>query len=86
MKLDTQVIGLAVGAGTAIAWTICSIFIALAPRPGMLLTGAMFHIPAESVTLSPTWAGFLIGLCVWTVTAGLFAALCATLYNRFGRE
>ena len=33
MKLDTQITGLAVGAGTAIAWTICSIFIGLAPRP-----------------------------------------------------
>jgi len=85
MKLNTQAIGLAVAAGAAIAWAICSIFIALAPRPAMVLTGAIFHIQAASVTWSLTWAGFFIGLCAWAVTAGLFAALCASLYNRFAR-
>ncbi len=86
MKLNTQAIGLAVAAGAAIVWAICSAFIALAPRPTMVLTGAMFHIAgARSVTSSLTWAGFVIGLCAWAVTAGLFAALCAWLYNRWAR-
>lgn len=86
MKLNTQAIGLAVAAGAALAWAICSAIIALAPRPTMVLTGAMFHMAGGgSVTRSLTWAGFFIGLSAWAVAAGLFAALCASLYNRFAR-
>lgn len=29
-----------------------------------------------------TWAGFFIGLIVWSVTVGLIAALFGTIYNR----
>ncbi len=82
MKLDTKAIAFAIGIGAAIAWTLCSLIVALAPGPTMNLTRSMFHLDGIKVVWGITWGGFFVGLASWAVLSALFAALCTGLYNR----
>jgi hypothetical protein len=88
MKIEAVPLGLAVGIGSAVFWTICSILVVAAPEPSLALTRGLFHVASGGPTLGITWGGYLVGLCVWSVGSGFFAWLCARLYNRMlpGRE
>lgn len=82
MKVEAVPLGLAVGIGSAVFWTICSLFVVAAPQPTMALTRNLFHVTSGGPGLGITWAGYFVGLCVWSVGLGFFAWLCARLYNR----
>jgi 2TM family of unknown function (DUF5676) len=82
MKLEAARLGLAVGIGSAIVWTICSLLVALMPEPSLALTRSLFHVASGGPVWGVTWAGYLVGLCVWSVGSGLFAWFCAGFYNR----
>jgi len=82
MKLEAARVGLAVGFGSAILWTICSLLVAVMPGPSLALTRSLFHVASGGPVWGVTWAGYLVGLCVWSVGSGLFAWLCASFYNR----
>ena len=82
MKLAAARFGLAVGIGSAILWTICSLLVAVMPEPSLALTRSLFHVASGGPVWGVTWAGYLVGLCVWSVGSGLFAWLCAGFYNR----
>jgi hypothetical protein len=88
MRIETVRLGLAVGIGSAIFWTFCSILVALAPGPSLAVTRDLFHLVSGGPGWGVTWRGYFVGLCGWSVGAGLFAWLCARLYNRMlpGRE
>lgn len=82
MKFEAARFGLAIGIGSAILWSLCSLVVAVAPEPSLALTRSLFHVASGGPVWGVTWAGFLVGLCVWSVGSGLFAWLCAGLYNR----
>lgn len=82
MRLEAITLGVAVGIGSAIFWTICSILVAAAPEPSLALTRGLFHVTAGGPVWRITWGGYFTGLCVWSVGSGFFAWLCARLYNR----
>ena len=88
MKIRAVTLGIAVGIGSAVLWTICSLLVALAPEPSMALTRSLFHVASGGPAWGITWGGYLVGLGVWTVGSGIFAWFCAQLYNRLlpGRE
>ena len=85
MRLDVRATALAVGIGTAIVWVICNVLVALAPGVSMTIMADMFHTDASKIDWSLTWAGFLLGLVGWSLTAALLAWLSAALYNRLSR-
>ncbi len=82
MKIETARLGLAVGVGSAILWTLCSTLVAVAPEASLATTRSLFHVASGGPVWGVTWGGFLVGLFVWGVGSGLFAWLCAGLYNR----
>lgn len=82
MKLEASRLGLAVGVGSAILWTLCSVLVALAPQPSLAVTRSLFHVASGGPVWGVTWGGFVVGLLVWSVGSGLFAWVCAGLYNR----
>ncbi len=82
MKLEAGPLGGAVASVSAILWTICSLIVAVAPEPSAALTRSLFHVASGVPALSVTWGGYVLGLCVWSLGSGLFAWLCARLYNR----
>ena len=82
MKLEASRLGLAVGVGSSILWTLCSILVAVAPEPSLAMTRSLFHVASGGPVWGVTWGGFIVGLAVWGVGSGLFAWLCAGLYNR----
>lgn len=86
MKIQSRTLAIAVGLGAGIAWTICSIFVALLPGPAMAITDSMFHLPTEAMVRHLTWGGFFAGLVGWSLTGGLFAWLCSGLYNSLSRS
>jgi 2TM family of unknown function (DUF5676) len=81
MKIQTRTLALAVGLGTGIAWTICSLLVAVIPGPAMSMTGSMMHLATGTMAWQLTWGGFFAGLIGWSLTGGLFAWLCGGLYN-----
>jgi hypothetical protein len=81
MKIEAARFGLAVGICSAILWTLCSLLIAEMPEASLALGRSLFHVASGGPAWGVTWAGYLVGLCVWSVGSGLFACFCAGLYN-----
>ena len=76
-------LGAAVGIGSAIFWTLCSILVALAPEPMLAtVTRSLFHIRSGDLAVGVTWSGYFVGLVGWTVATGVLAWICAALYDR----
>ncbi len=85
MKIQSRTLAIAVGLGCGIAWTICSVLVAVIPGPAMSMRGSMFHFPTEAMGWHLTWGGFFAGLVGWSLAGGLFAWLCSGLYNSLSR-
>lgn len=82
MKIEAARFGLAVGIGSSILWTICSLLVAVMPEPSLALTRSLFHVASGGPVWGVSWTGYLVGLCVWSVGSALFAWLCAFLYDQ----
>ncbi len=85
MKLDTRALALASGTVAAVLFTLCALFVALAPEATPRATRALFHV----VVAAPptiTWPGFLAGLVFWFVGTAATVAVLAGLYNRWVRS
>lgn len=67
---------------SALAYIICVVFIALAPKATMTFFDYIFHADLSSISRSVSFDSFLIGLFAWSLGTGLYAALIARLYNR----
>ncbi len=80
-RIQPVTLGLAVAIGAAIFWTLCSIVIALAPGPMPGVTSSLFHVRG-GFELGVSWTGYFVGLAAWSVAAGVFAWICAALYDR----
>ncbi|HSG89893.1 MAG TPA: DUF5676 family membrane protein [Pseudomonadales bacterium] len=81
MKLDPLGLAAASAIAIAIVWTLCSILVALMPMQMSTMTGHMIHAQFEMAWVM-SWAGYLIGLIVWSAWAALTGCLIAIAYNR----
>ncbi|MEO8574338.1 MAG: DUF5676 family membrane protein [Pyrinomonadaceae bacterium] len=81
MKINASRFAFAGAITTAIVWVFCSLFVWTMPGPMMEVTGSMVHMDMSKFgwILSPM--GFFLGLIVWSLFAGIFAWLLATIYN-----
>lgn len=86
MKLDAVKFGYAVAIVSAISWAICSLFVMLIPGRMMMMRGDMMHENMAGAGWTLTVTGFLIGLVVWSLVAGVFAWAIAAVYNRLLAE
>ena len=82
MKLNASKFGLAAAYASAIAWVVCSLIIWLLPGMSMHVGGYMMHADFSGMHWQMHLTGFLVGLIIWSVVAGVFAWLLAAIYNR----
>ena len=81
MKLNIWGYGIAVGAVVAVAFTICAVFVAIAPEAIADFIGYLLHINLSSLTRPISWGSYfagVLGIGIWT---GLWAAAVAKFYN-----
>jgi 2TM family of unknown function (DUF5676) len=87
VKLEVGAFGSAAGIGVAAAFTICALFVALAPQPTAAFIGYLLHIDISGITRPVTWASYFAGVVSVGIWTGLWAAVVAKLYNfRFHGE
>ena len=70
----------------AVVWIICSLLVWMMPGAMMNLTTNLFHMEMgkSGFVLSPL--GVLWGLVGWSLFAGIFAWILATIYNLLARD
>lgn len=81
MKLSSFRFGLAAACAVGVTWILCSILVLLFPSMSLNLGGSMMHIDLSNMTWQMGFAGFLLGLILWTLLAGIIASLTAVIYN-----
>ncbi len=86
MKINPNFFGLASAIATSILWVLCSAIVYLIPRPMIDMSGHMVHANLSGMNWNLTFFGFLVGLIVWSLFAGLFAWILAHIYNMFVKE
>lgn len=82
MKLDPNKLGIATVIVFAGIWVICSALIMLIPNAMMQMSGHMLHADLGTLSWTINWAGFVIGLILWSVLSGLLVWAIAVVYNR----
>ena len=81
MKINPLNFALASTITAAVVWTICSLLVWMMPGAMMNMTTNLFHMEMakSGFTLSPL--GVIWGLIGWSLFAGIFAWILATVYN-----
>ncbi|WP_445174690.1 DUF5676 family membrane protein [Microcoleus sp.] len=82
LKLSVRSLFLATAIITGIAYLICILFLTVAPQITMAFFSYILHANLSGITRSITWGSFIVGLLVWSVGTGLYAAFVARLYNK----
>ncbi len=85
MKLNIAAFAGATAIVTAVLFTLCALFIALAPGTAYAFFSYLFHADLTGITYPMTWGVFLGGLVIWVLGMALVAAAGAWLYNRLIR-
>lgn len=80
--LDSLALGLAAASVAALLFTLCALFVALAPDATVAFASDMIHLDLSGLARSLTWGSFVVGLLCWTFGTGLVFAAAAALYNR----
>jgi len=81
MTLHIRAFAISVGLVTAVAFTICAFFVALAPEATRAFFSYLFHIDLTGLAWPISWESFLAGLVASTLGMGLLGAFVAWLYN-----
>lgn len=86
MKINSLNFALASAITAAIVWILCSLLVWIMPGAMMNTTGNMVHMDMSKFgwVLSPL--GVFWGLIIWSLFAGIFAWLLATIYNLLNRN
>ena len=83
MKLDPFKFGVAAACAVAIIWIFCSLLVISLPGMSMNMGGYMMHADFSEMSWHMGVTGFLFGLVLWALSAGIFASLLAAIYNKF---
>ena len=81
MKLNAIKFGLAAAYAVAIIWVFCSLLVVMLPGMSMNMGGYMMHSDFSGMSWHMGVSGFVLGLILWSLTAGIFAWLMAAIYN-----
>jgi hypothetical protein len=85
MKLDIRAFALAGGTVAAVWFTLCALFVVLAPEAAVWATEHLFHVAVSSPP-TITWGGAFAGVVFWFVSTAAVAAALAAAYNRWARR
>ncbi|HUE89442.1 MAG TPA: DUF5676 family membrane protein [Vicinamibacterales bacterium] len=86
MRIDARSFGLTAGAVAGVMFVLCSIAVALSPEATADTFGGLTHLALGGLARTPTWAGFVTGLVVWSVGTAAVFGTAAALYNRLVRR
>jgi hypothetical protein len=81
MKLNVWAFGSSVGIAVAAGFTICALFVAIAPEATAAFIGYLLHINLSGLTRPITWASYVAGVLMVGIWTALWAAAAAKLYN-----
>ena len=81
-KLNVRSLFLATTIITGIAYLVCVLFLIVTPQITMAFFSYVLHANLTGIIRSVTWGSFIVGLLVWSVGIGLYAAFVAHLYNK----
>lgn len=81
-KLNGRSLFLSTAILTAVLYTICVGFIALAPQAAMAFFSYILHADLTTIARPVNFGNFIVGLLAWSLGTGLYAVLIARLYNR----
>jgi hypothetical protein len=73
--------GLAVGIAVAAAFTICSLFVAVAPEATAEFIGYLLHINLAGLTRPISWASYFAGALALGIWTGLWAGAAEDLQS-----
>jgi hypothetical protein len=83
MKLNPRSVYTAVAISSGFVYTVCVLFVVLAPIATTNFLGYVLHANLWAITRSVTWGSFIVGLLFWSLGLGLHAALVSRFYNNF---
>ena len=85
MKLNIKAVVIAEAFIGAVLFILCRIAFVVAPNATLADLKYLTHIDWSPLTLSVTmtWAGFILGLIVFTIFIAIIGAAWAWIYNRF---
>jgi len=81
MKINALNFGLAGAVAAAVLWIICSLFVWIVPGAMVNVTTNMMHTELARSGWTISLAGVVWGLIGWSLFAGVFGWLAATIYN-----
>ena len=82
MKLDVWAFAIAVGGITAVVFTICAFFVAIAPEATSAFVGYLFHVDLTGLARAISWGSFFAGLLGTSLGMAFLAGAVAGFYNR----
>lgn len=85
-KLHGRSLSLAIGASTALVYTLCILFIILAPKASMTFFSYILHADLTGISREVTWGSFIAGFLFWSLGSALYAALISWIYHRFASQ
>ena len=86
MKINALNFAVASAITAAVVWLFCSLFVWMVPGGMMNVTTNMMHMEMarSGWTISPL--GVVWGLIAWSLFAGIFAWILATIYNLLTKD
>lgn len=81
MRINAKALGFATALGTALAFTVCTLIVAIAPGATTAFLSYALHIDLTGLTRPLSWGGFIAGLLLLTIYFGVLVALIAGIYN-----
>lgn len=81
MKLKVWAFARAVGLVSAVVFTICAFFVAIAPEATADVIGYLLHINLFGLTRFISWGSYVAGVLAVGIGTTLWAAAVAKLYN-----
>lgn len=81
-KLNGRSLFLSTAILTGLIYTLCIVFIALAPQATTAFISYILHMNLTGMARVVSLGSFITGLLVWSLGTGLYAMLIARLYNR----
>ena len=81
MKINSLSFALASAITAAVIWIICSLLVWMIPGAMMNMTTNLFHMEMGKSGFTLSLLGVIWGLIGWSLFAGIFAWILATVYN-----
>ena len=88
MKLNIKAVVIAETIIGAVLFILCRIAFVVAPNATLAALKYLTHIDWSPLTtpVTMTWAGFILGLIVFTIFIAIVGAAWAWIYNSFARS